>query len=66
MKLKKTKIFYSVLAGVIIAAALFFYMALFKGFYASSDKPIGAYSGPAPLFPGHTRIPPFEKDGTAV
>ena len=22
-------------------------MALFKGFYASSDKPIGDYSGPA-------------------
>ena len=49
MKIKKSKvkIFCIVLAGMIVVAALFFYMALFKGFYASSDKPIGDYSGPA-------------------
>lgn len=50
LKLKKSlKIILLVFCIVTISAVSFFYMALYKGFYASSDKNVGNYEGPANL-----------------
>ena len=50
MKTKRRWVVLGVVFGfLVLCAAVFAYLALFAGFYAASDRPVGAYVGTATL-----------------